>query len=220
MPDGSAAARRVARASPRKALAVSVVDERGRPLPAAGLAAWLRRVAPPRARGAVSIALVSDRRIRALNRTYRRKDYATDVLSFPNPQFPVPSPQSPRLRSSTADRATAGPSVAPPARGRAVPSPCLGEIVIARGVAKRQARQARHSERTELRVLALHGLLHLLGYDHERDDGRMLRVERRLRRRGGLDSGLIERVGPADDAPRTAVRRPARRQPGRRRASR
>jgi probable rRNA maturation factor len=69
----------------------------------------------------------------------------------------------------------------------------LGEIVIARGLAGRQARKARHSELTELRVLALHGLLHLLGYDHERDRGRMRRLEERLRRKGGLREGLIER---------------------------
>ena len=71
----------------------------------------------------------------------------------------------------------------------------MGEIVIARGVARRQAREARHSELTELRVLALHGLLHLLGYDHERDTGQMRRVEQRLRRKGGLREGLIERAG-------------------------
>jgi probable rRNA maturation factor len=70
----------------------------------------------------------------------------------------------------------------------------LGDIVIARGAARRQARVACHSERTEIRVLALHGLLHLLGYDHERDDGLMRRVERRLRRKGGLPGGLIERA--------------------------
>jgi probable rRNA maturation factor len=69
----------------------------------------------------------------------------------------------------------------------------LGDIVIARGVARRQAREVGHSEATELRVLALHGLLHLLGYDHERDSGAMARLERRLRRRGGLREGLIER---------------------------
>ena len=69
----------------------------------------------------------------------------------------------------------------------------LGDVVIAAGVARRQAAAARHSLQTELRVLALHGLLHLLGYDHERDDGRMARLERRLRRRGGLVEGLIER---------------------------
>ncbi len=84
MPDGHAFARTATRASARKELAVSIVDERGRSVPAPGLAAWLRRVAPARARGVVSVALVSDQRVRALNRTYRRKDYATDVLSFPN----------------------------------------------------------------------------------------------------------------------------------------
>jgi len=69
----------------------------------------------------------------------------------------------------------------------------LGEIVIAHGVARRQAAVARHALGTELRVLALHGLLHLLGYDHEHDDGRMAQAERRLRRKGGLREGLIER---------------------------
>jgi probable rRNA maturation factor len=69
----------------------------------------------------------------------------------------------------------------------------LGDVVIASGVARRQARAAGHSLQTELRVLALHGLLHLLGYDHESDGGRMGRVERRLRRKGGLREGLIER---------------------------
>jgi probable rRNA maturation factor len=169
MPDGPAYARTAVRTPGRKELAVSIVDERGRPVSAPGLGAWLRRVAPPRARGVVSIALVSDRRVRSLNRTYRRKDYATDVLSFPGSA----SPQS------------------------LAPSPLLGDIVIARGIARRQAREAGHSERTELRILALHGLLHLLGYDHERDQGRMLRIERRLRRKGGLREGLIERARPS-----------------------
>jgi probable rRNA maturation factor len=159
-------------------LRVLVADERGRRVAAPGLAAWLRRVAPARARGIVSVALVSDQRARALNKTYRRKDYATDVLSFPGSA----SLPSPRLRSSTGDRASAA------------PNPFLGDIVIARGVARRQAREARHSQQTELKVLALHGLLHLLGYDHDVDDGRMRRVERRLRRKGGLDRGLIERA--------------------------
>ena len=156
-------------------LRVEISDERGRPVRASGLGAWLARVAPAGARGTVSIALVSDSRIRALNLSYRRKDYATDVLSFPA--------RAPKARRQLA------PSPRPPA-----PTGFLGDIVIARGVAKRQAREARHSEQTELRVLALHGLLHLLGYDHDRDGGRMRRVERRLRRKGGLREGLIERA--------------------------
>ena len=67
-------------------LRIVVSDASGRRASAPGLAAWLRRVAPRAARGSVTIALVSDQRIRALNRAYRRKDYATDVLSFPSNQ--------------------------------------------------------------------------------------------------------------------------------------
>src|SRR5213593_3785111 len=156
-------------------LDVRVSDEHGRAVRAAGLGSWLARLAPARARGLVSVALVSDHRVRALNRTYRRQDYSTDVLSFPasagatNPRAMArrASPQLPRLRSSPVDQATAGPSdqlsprlrrsaeasakAEPPlARRRAVPS-LLGDIVIARGVARRQAREAGHSELTELR---------------------------------------------------------------------
>jgi probable rRNA maturation factor len=72
--------------------------------------------------------------------------------------------------------------------------PYLGDIVIAAGVAVRQARAAGHSRLTELRILALHGLLHLAGYDHESDHGEMARLERRLRQRAGLREGLIERA--------------------------
>jgi probable rRNA maturation factor len=132
-----------------------------------GLARWLSAVSPARVRGEVAVALVSDRHIRTLNRAYRGKDAATDVLSFP-----------------------AGPGSSP-----AAPDALLGDIVIARGVAGRQAREAGHGLSTELRVLALHGLLHLLGYDHEApsDAGRMARAEMRLRRKGGLREGLIGR---------------------------
>jgi probable rRNA maturation factor len=69
----------------------------------------------------------------------------------------------------------------------------LGEMAIATGVCRRQAKAAGHSEATETRVLALHGLLHLMGYDHETDGGDMLRAEERLRKRAGLPTGLIRR---------------------------
>jgi len=133
-----------------------ISDGRGRPVRAPGLAAWLARVAPGAAPREVTIALVSNARIRALNKQFRRKDAVTDVLSFD-------------------------------------PS----DIAIASAVARRQAREAGHSYADELKVLALHGLLHLMGYDHHArsDRGRMARMERRLRARGGLRSGLIERTG-------------------------
>jgi len=144
---------------------------------ASGLAAWLKRAAPRTARGAVSVAIVSDARVRALNRRYRRKDCATDVLSFPG-----------RARSA----GLSGP------RAAALKGPrfehLLGDIVIARGVAARQARQAGHSPAVELRILALHGLLHLLGYDHERDNGRMRFLEQRLLKQAGVRHGLIDRT--------------------------
>ena len=154
------------------ALRVLVADGRGRRLAASGVARWLARVAPAAARGTVHVALVSDGVVRSLNRRYRGIDRATDVLSFPvaSRQSPVSGPQSPVI------------------------SPLLGDIVIARGITRRQARTAGHSELTELRVLALHGLLHLLGYDHHGDGGRMRRAESRLRRKGGLPGGLIERA--------------------------
>jgi probable rRNA maturation factor len=171
-------------------LRVLVADERGRPVAVRGLAAWLRRVAPARARGFVCVALVSDRLVRALNRAYRHNDCATDVLSFPNVTSPPRNSRPPRTSRSK-------PTFSPASSVSSVVEGFLGDIVIARGVARRQARDAGHSERTELRVLALHGLLHLLGYDHEQDNGRMLRIERRLRRKGGLHEGLIERARPS-----------------------
>ena len=158
---------------------VSVTDAAGRPIRDGGLAVWLAATAPSKAPVEVAIALVSDARMRALNRRYRRKDAATDVLSFP-----ADGP-------TKAGRHASAPVVFGSSR-----TAVLGDIVIATGVARRQARDAGHSYQTELRVLALHGLLHLLGYDHDaRDDrGRMARTEERLRRRGGLSVGLIGRV--------------------------
>jgi probable rRNA maturation factor len=179
-------------------LTVVVSDERGRPLRVRGLASWLRRVAPPRARGTVGVAIVSDARIRALNRTYRRRDCVTDVLSFPaEASSPPRRTQRTQRKNQVVTSASSASSVV---------ERFLGEIAIARGITRRQAREAGHPEATELRILALHGLLHLLGYDHERDNGRMAREERRLRRKGGLKNGLIERGALAQPVERRARR--------------
>ncbi len=171
----------------RRPLRVLVADERGRSLRAGALTSWLRRVAPAAARGTVSIALVSTRRIRALNRTYRHKDAATDVLSFPGAR---PGGRTDGPEAGHARRLSKTVLKSRDASERLAASD-LGDIVIARDVAKRQAREAGHSETTELRVLALHGLLHLLGYDHERDSGTMDRIERRLRRQRARPSTLV-----------------------------
>jgi probable rRNA maturation factor len=156
---------------------VTVSDGRGRPVRDGGLSRWLSEVCPARVRGEVAVALVTDARIHTLNSQYRRKNAPTDVLSFPSND---PESRTPDPGSRTTD----------PGHQK-----FLGDIVIATGVARRQGRDAGHSYQAELRVLALHGLLHLLGYDHEstHDKGRMARLERQLRRRGGLQAGLIER---------------------------
>ncbi|MGE0813966.1 MAG: rRNA maturation RNase YbeY [Vicinamibacterales bacterium] len=133
-----------------------------------GLGRWLAGIAPAAARGRMTIAVVSDARMRALNGRFRGLERPTDVLSFP-----AGRPAGRSRRSGPAE---------------------LGEIAIARGVAARQARRAGHGVGVEFKVLALHGLLHLMGYDHERDRGQMARLERRLRRKAGLHGGLIERA--------------------------
>jgi probable rRNA maturation factor len=155
-----------------KRLRVSVTDGRGRPVRDGGLARWLAGVAPSGVRGEVAIALVGDARIRTLNQAYRHRNRPTDVLSF-----------------------SAGSDDAGPAPARATAG-LLGDIVIATGVARRQAKAAGHSEQTELRVLAVHGLLHLLGYDHHdtKAAARMAAAERRLLRKGRLRLGLVDRA--------------------------
>ena len=70
---------------------------------------------------------------------------------------------------------------------------CLGDLAVSLDTARRQALRQGHSLETEVKVLLLHGLLHLVGWDHETDRGQMRRLERRLRRQLRLPSGLLER---------------------------
>ncbi len=108
--------------------------------------------------------VTTDAELRRLNRQFRSRDYATDVLSFP----------------------------ATPQAG--LPDGYLGDLAISWQRAREQAREFGHSAETEIRVLMLHGVLHLAGMDHETDRGRMSRAESRWRRTLCLPAGLIERV--------------------------
>ena len=178
--------------------AVVVAGPRRANLRPGALARWIERHAPRRATGTVTVALVTDARMRSLNRTFRGVDHATDVLSFPadRPRTrAVPARAGGRARRPAREHRSVGPA----ASARNEP-PHLGDLAIAVGVAARQARAAGHALATELRVLALHGVLHLLGYDHEQDRGAMRTVEERLRRQAGLPAGLITRAsaGAAD----------------------
>lgn len=113
-----------------------------------------------RAEDELGILIVNDRRMRVLNRTYREKDRPTDVLSFP-------------LQLELRSGARPG-----------VPL-LLGDVVISAETARRQARAQAVPLRRELARLLIHGMLHLLGHDHELPDEarRMRRLENRLMRR-------------------------------------
>lgn len=117
-------------------------------------------------REAVSVLLTTDARIRRLNRDFRNHDKSTDILSFP--------------------------ALLPPNSERHA---IAGDLAISIDTAARQARQFRHSLNEELRILLLHGLLHLAGHDHESDHGEMAALEDRLRRRFRLPVALIGRIG-------------------------
>jgi probable rRNA maturation factor len=107
--------------------------------------------------------ITGDAELRRLNRDFRGKDYATDVLSFP----------------AAAENAAV---------------PFLGDVAISLGRARAQAREFGHTIEREVQILMLHGVLHLMGHDHETDAGAMARAEKRWRAKLGLPNGLIERV--------------------------
>jgi probable rRNA maturation factor len=108
--------------------------------------------------------ITGDAELRRLNRDFRKQDHATDVLSFPS------------------------------AERKAKHALPLGDLAISLGRARTQAREFGHSIEQEIYILMLHGVLHLMGHDHERDGGRMARLERHWRGKLGLPNSLIERV--------------------------
>lgn len=111
--------------------------------------------------GEVTVLLCDNTRIRQLNRDFRGKNKATDVLSFP--------------AGENAEHAA-------------------GDLAISVETAAKQAAQHGHDLSTELRVLMLHGVLHLAGFDHEADSGEMHQREAELRAKFKLPGGLIERT--------------------------
>jgi probable rRNA maturation factor len=132
-------------------------------------------------RGTVDVIVTSNSELRALNRRFRGKDKPTDVLSFPSLEI--------------ADKAS-----------RRV----LGDVAISIDIARQNAARLGHPVANELRILILHGLLHVAGWDHERDNGAMARKEKQLRIQLKLESGLIEREQPctrSSSSMRTLTRR-------------
>ena len=106
--------------------------------------------------GQVDVLIAGNRRLQQLNRHFRNKNRATDVLSFPR------------------------------AEG--------GDIAVSADMALANARRYRHPAAQEIKVLILHGMLHLAGYDHENDDGQMARKENKLRAKLKLPASLIDRT--------------------------
>ena len=128
-----------------------------------GLTRFLNRArAAVGVEGDVDVLLADDPTLRRLNKTFRGKNKATDVLSFPAPN------------EIAHDHA--------------------GDLAISLETANRQAATYGHSLRDEVRILLLHGLLHLSGLDHETDNGEMASREAELRVELGLSNSLIERV--------------------------
>jgi probable rRNA maturation factor len=118
-------------------------------------------------RNPVNVLVTSSAELRSLNQRFRGANKATDVLSFPAP--PVKRRQARRV---------------------------AGEVAISADIARQNARRLGHSVADEVKILVLHGILHLAGFDHERDNGEMARKESRLRLQLKLEGSLIERAQP------------------------
>jgi probable rRNA maturation factor len=130
--------------------------------------------------GEVAVLVTDNRRLRQLNRQFRGKDRATDVLSFPRPEG--------------------------------------GDIAVSAEMARANAARYGHPAAEELKILVLHGLLHLAGHDHEADDGRMAEIEDRLRVRLKLPASLIDRAHTPRSRPTAGRDQPASQRAGRRRS--
>lgn len=120
--------------------------------------------------GIANILVTSSAAVKSLNLRFRGKEKATDVLSFPSALPLYPAGRKARFLA--------------------------GDIAISADIAAQNAARLGHSVAEEVKILTLHGILHLAGLDHERDNGDMARKEMKLRRALGLPAGLIERAQP------------------------
>jgi probable rRNA maturation factor len=136
--------------------------------------------------GRVNVLVTGSSEIRSLNRRFRAHDKATDVLSFP---ALLPARNLRRIKKSALSNRLA----------------LAGDIAISAEIAAQNAAQLDHTVADEIKILTLHGILHLAGFDHERDNGKMARKETALRRILGLPSGLIERAQWAGPSARPGV---------------
>jgi probable rRNA maturation factor len=134
----------------------------------------------------VTVCLVGDAEITRLNQAFRKKKGPTDVLSFPaGRERQAPRSGKKKLYTESAEN-TEGTEKSRGKRQSRTAETYLGDIAIAPATARRYAKKNGRSLNDELRVLILHGVLHLLGYDHETDRGEINRVEHKMRRRFGL----------------------------------
>ena len=147
----------------------------------------LRARKAARLKGTANVLVTASGEVRGLNRRFRGKNIATDVLSFP----------------------AAAPAVRVNAKRVAA-----GDIVISAEIASQNVRLG-HSAAEEVKILALHGILHLAGLDHERDNGAMARRESELRRKLRLPVALIERASLANPRAKLKSVKKKRRSPSR-----
>lgn len=141
-----------------------------------------RAVEAAKLAGRVTVLLTNDEQMRHLNRVFRHKDKATDVLSFP------------ALHMNGNKK-------------------LAGDLAISVEMAAREAKEREHPLPVELKILMLHGVLHLAGWDHETDSGQMARKEEILRKRLGLEQGLIGRAQGSGHREQAQVRKSRGRAP-------
>jgi probable rRNA maturation factor len=139
--------------------------------------------------GMANVLVTGSAQVRRLNRQFRGKNKATDVLSFPASLLTVP-------RSKRAEA-------------------LAGEVVISAEIAVQNAVKLGHPAAQEVKILVLHGILHLAGLDHERDNGEMAARERLLRQKLRLPVALIERTSPIQSKARRPSKKKKRPDPSR-----